>query len=195
MLLTDEWHGSNRNLMIRPAPWGVELKPPYHPRSDPVLTVALVHAYTWIPGTAYPGAPEEGRVGPDSFLDYDIVITGDNHIPFEYTTKSGTTVWNCGSFMRRNSDQIDHKPRVGLIHADGTVTPHYLDVSKDVIAENVKEPDPVPEGLDEFLQDLKNLQTSTLDFPEALRQAMRGLDPSVQKILSEALENGHNPRP
>ena len=42
---------------------------------------------------------------------YDIIVSGDNHQGFMIKNKSGQLLFNCGSLMRTNIDQVTHKPR------------------------------------------------------------------------------------
>ncbi len=42
---------------------------------------------------------------------FDIIVSGDNHQGFMINNKEGQMLFNCGSLMRSNIDQIDHQPR------------------------------------------------------------------------------------
>ena len=125
-------------------------------------------------------------------MDFDVVIFGDNHKGF--LTKIGdTTIFNCGTLMRRKTDEVDYKPWVGLIHADGSVTPHYLDISKDKL--DLSKPDNVDPALaldvEEFLSELDDLSANPLDFCEAVRMFLNAnkLDHLTAKILLEAIRS------
>lgn len=68
------------------------------------------------------------------FPEYDLILSGDNHLPFviEY---QGRILVNPGSMMRNTADQIDHKPRVYLWYADeNRVEPVYLPIEQGVIS-------------------------------------------------------------
>jgi DNA repair exonuclease SbcCD nuclease subunit len=167
--------------------WGVKVSEPYAPCN---LNIALVHKYVSVGSrTEYQGAPKEVRIHVNDYEGYTVVIFGDNHIAWDFK-EGNTTFWNCGSLMRRNSDQINHKPRVGLIHPDGTVTSHYLDISQDVFTP-VEEPKRAEiEGLSDFLSALTNLERSDPDFPAAIRQVLKekSVSPEVEQILLKAIE-------
>jgi hypothetical protein len=95
--------------------------------------------------------------------------------------------------MRRKADEIDYRPAVGLLHANGVVTPHYLSTEKDVI--NVvphKLEQLVDSGdvhLGEFVEELKHLGDTELDFKEAMRRYLRhhGMSLAARKLLLEAM--------
>lgn len=46
-----------------------------------------------------------------NYPEFDLFVTGDNHQGF-VEEDNGRYVVNCGSLMRANIDQVDHKPRV-----------------------------------------------------------------------------------
>lgn len=180
-----------KNIWVCGFPWGVKPKPPTG--REHWLTLALVHAYTWIYGSGYENAPDLAHLQhlcPEG--GFKTVVIGDNHTSFDEVLH-GTAFFNCGGFYRRKSDEARHKPRVGLLHPDGTVTPHFLDTSRDVFTATVldtADPGVRSTGLDEFLTRLRALQTSPLDFNEALRKAMsHDTTPEpVRVVLREALQ-------
>jgi DNA repair exonuclease SbcCD nuclease subunit len=174
-------------------PWGAQVSAPsiLEKRS---IKIALHHAYRWIKNCGYEGAPEESRLGVGKEIPYegfDIVITGDNHIPFDlHYEKTKRYIFNCGSFYRRKSDER-HQPRVGLIRDNGTVKAHYLDCSKESFVPTDKPETPTAQPhLAEFLKTVRDLSTATLDYGDLLRQAADkiGADPAVRAILEGALE-------
>ncbi len=68
------------------------------------------------------------------FPEYDLILSGDNHIPFtvEY---EGRLLVNPGSMMRTTADQISHKPRVYLWYAEERyVEPYYLPIQRHVLS-------------------------------------------------------------
>lgn len=172
-------------------PWGVPVTPLNDPH-DMMLEVAVIHAMIYTKATSYPGAPEDGyfKNWKERLRGYDVALFGDNHSPFEKRL-GDCLVWNNGGFMRRRSDEIDHKPRVGLLYSDGTVKPHYLNVSKDKITktdDDAPEAD-VPEVLHEFVKELRELTDRALDFEAALLRWMEkeGTSPQVRELVLKAL--------
>lgn len=108
---------------------------------------------------------------------YRVAVFGDNHLPF-LCTDDETTVLNCGGFLRRNSDQHDHQPKVGVIWSDGGVTRVDIDVSKDVTLQvpnlqpTLSGVNAVTGSLDRFMDELSGLETAYVDFIEALKAYM-----------------------
>jgi DNA repair exonuclease SbcCD nuclease subunit len=155
--------------------------------------VAVIHKYVWMQGCSYLNAPKTGkctRLAKDLGTP-DYIFAGDNHQGF-YHAKSG--VFNCGSLMRTTKDQIDYKPRIAILFADGTLVPYYLDTSDDVYltTDNVKDVvDSVDEeDFDEFVNELKQMGRGGLDYLTAVRKVVKstGVRRRVQRIIHNILE-------
>jgi DNA repair exonuclease SbcCD nuclease subunit len=164
---------------------------PSEASKDDLMVILVTHEYLWVPGATYRGAPQEQRLGMVSsrFKGFDVVIVGDNHIQFSRLLKSKTRVYNCGTPIRRKSDEADYKPSVGLLHASGKVTPHYLDTSKDAFSKSVtaKEEREEDESIQAFVERLSHLEDTDLNYRESLTRAMRGAPESVRRVLLEAM--------
>ena len=121
-----------------PFPHGFKVTPPNR-GSDVAIHVALIHDYIWTKDTGHAEAPEDKRLGAwlRRLQGYDVAVFGDNHKSILKVSREKLapyhpiTVFNCGSLMRRTTDERDYKPCVGLLHADGTIKRHHLDTSKD----------------------------------------------------------------
>jgi len=178
-------------------PYGHKIKSVKH-RTDDYILIALIHEYCWIKGTSYPNAPKENmlrlqgkNIINNRHLGYDVIVYGDNHIDF--STKIGKTeIWNCGSLMRRNADQLEYAPKVGLLLADGSITPHYLDTSQDKYLDlqsassgNVNDLD-----MKAFIVELEKLGDTKLDFTEAMKQYLQKnkIAKPVQNIIMKGME-------
>jgi len=188
-LFPDYPYGIN-GVCVESFPWAVDIIPPDN--NDGRLHVALVHQYVWIEGRSYPGAPKEAKLSSNkkALKGWDVVIFGDNHKGF-LGSVGDTTVFNCGGLQRRKSDEIDYTPWVGLLYDDGTIEPHLLDCSDDIITETVSRRDPKDDvGLQEFLEELTKLQDTGLDFEEAMKRVLEEKKPSpaVRKLILEAME-------
>jgi hypothetical protein len=180
-------------LLCNGFPWGEDVRPPI---KEDGMWVAVIHKYIYRTDEGYPGAPKEQRVaGYSKALEgYDVAVFGDNHIGFHWDGDNRTfcQVFNCGSLMRRNIDQRDYEPMVGLLHSDGTVKPHFLDCSEDkFIDEERTGAEPIT-GLDltRFMEELEELGGGELDFRSAMDFYFKRteVDKSVQKIVLEAME-------
>jgi DNA repair exonuclease SbcCD nuclease subunit len=121
---------------IFPFPYGIEIKNVDQPDDHERPLVAVAHALVT------ERAPEKfleeyGACSAmsllEGFLEYDLILTGDNHKPFvvEY---EGRLLVNPGSLMRTTADQTDHKPRVYLWYSlENRIEPVYLPIEEDVI--------------------------------------------------------------
>ncbi len=142
--------------------------------------IAIVHEYAWIDGHCYPNAPVENKVvgkgdqmKKKKWLGYHMVVYGDNHKGF-LTYLATTAIFNCGTLMRRKSDEVDYKPQVGMLLESGKVRKHYLDISKDKHLD-VRSAKGVEDSLDMkgFIQELEKLGDSDLDFSGAMKQYLK----------------------
>ena len=176
---------------------------PYLYKIEPCLEeknyvrVAVVHDYIWIPGHSYPDAPDEKRLKKLSqnkvggkFYGYDVVVYGDNHKGFS-TYAGKTQIFNCGTLMRRKSDEIDYRPQVGLLLESGEVVSHYLDTSEDkyITAAEVVVKETLEMG--ELVTDLQKLGKSALDFVDAMKQYMHKhgkMTSEAKQVIIEAME-------
>jgi predicted phosphodiesterase len=158
-------------------PWGYSIgPPPTRLPHDLTLEVAVVHSYLWTEGKSYPGArPDDNvKVMAKKLKGYDVAVWGDNHTPFDYETKSGCLVYNCGSLMRRTMDQKDYTPSVGLLLGDGGVMRIQLDTSKDVFLDAQKGGDLLQGiGFQGFVEELTALAESSVNFGEAIKRTLR----------------------
>lgn len=189
-----DWHEPTLvrpKLMLHGFNWG---QPPVPWRDiDGYTHLAVVHAYIWKDGCSYPGAAEEQRVGKyrKALKGYHAAVFGDNHKGF--VVQGVPTIMNCGTLLRRKLDEIDYRPTVGLLYDDGSIEPHYLDVSKDLF---IDAPLATREELDiqEFVEDLKQLGSDSLDFRAAIHQALdtRDVSSEVRTMVLEALATHAN---
>jgi DNA repair exonuclease SbcCD nuclease subunit len=173
--------------------FGRELEKPS--KKSKRLKIAVVHEYIWINDHSYPGAPLGQRLNMHTkkFSQYDVVVIGDNHKGFIRKLDCGTIILNCGTLMRRKSDEADYKPWVGLIHASGKVDTHYLDTSQDVLT--VLEPgeeqdEAVIAEIRDFLEELSRLEATRLDYREAMVRVMdrQKVNESIRAVIIEAME-------
>ena len=177
-------------------PFGVENVHSDLPEDD--LNIALVHGYCWKEGKQYPGAKDEDHAHSwfDRFPGFKTIIVGDNHLPFEELQGERQVLFNCGSFIRRNTDERNHKPRIGIIMSDGSVQSYYLDCSEDkfidVHDQNVlRDNSTRMSGLEFFIEGLGELNSGRIDFREAVETYMhqQHISDEVQKVVLTALEN------
>ena len=184
-----------QNVRVHGFGWNVPVQPLVGDKTKTVISVCLHHAYRFDrSANAYTNAPLTGLVSPAEYSGYDFLITGDNHISWQYELNSGTKCWNPGSLMRRTTDQAAHRPRVGLLYAD-RIESVYLDTSGESFnasAVEVVSPANPMLSLTEFMTKLQELKSTAIDFGESI---MRYLDdnevsPEAKKYVMEALEHG-----
>lgn len=159
------------------------------------IYIAIVHDYVWIRGSSYPEAPVEKRVRSakllnDKWMGYDIIIFGDNHKGF--LTKVGkTTVFNCGTLMRRKSDEINYEPQVGLLLESGEIVSHHLDISEDKhldVQGDIDDKDTL--DMKSFFRELEKLGQTELKFVDAIKKyfAAKKVVKETRQILLRAME-------
>ena len=177
-------------MQVRGFPWGVQCVPPA--KTDTIgLRIALVHEYVWIPGYSYPTALGSSKLSSSrtEFKKWDVVVIGDNHISWDKRI-GRTTFFNCGGFYRRKSDEDNHKPRVGLVRADGTVESHYLDISCDKHLSPALPLTRKSLNMDGLVDGLASLGTDALDFTTYLKHYMKknSTKKEVRTIIDRSLE-------
>jgi DNA repair exonuclease SbcCD nuclease subunit len=183
----------DRDFVVQGFPWGKEIEFPEELKdNNHDLHIAVAHQYRWIQGHHYPGADPNQKVvaAAKQLKAFDVCIFGDNHSGFLTTIGTTTYVFNCGTLMRRKTDEADYKPQVGLIYSDGSVVPHFLDTTLDELDETVKEPS-AQGSLDarQFLERLRGLSNNSLDFRVALERFITDtrVADNVKAVLVEAL--------
>lgn len=195
----------HETIRIYAHPYGCKIRPCEHIEDDdPEIRIALLHEYKWIPGHNYHTATRSSNLERQSkssnmikgkWFGYDAVIYGDNHDGF-ITTIGKTTIFNCGSVMRRTKRQRNYAPQVGLITKTGNIIPQYLDVTEDKCWDepDILRPEDIstdPTKMEKILESLGGLTTTATNFIEALEYFMEDEDvsPKVKEIILKAAEN------
>jgi hypothetical protein len=162
------------------------------------VDIAVVHRYMWMDGCSYHKAPNTSKVTEiaNQLGKPKLIIAGDNHVGFWH---SPTRTFNCGGLYRRNKDQIDYGPRIGIIYSDLSVIPYYLDTSHDDTLGNfanssIMEVAEKQEDIDEFLQELSQMGRGGLDFLDAVRRYTNsnGVRKSTQLLIEQILTGESN---
>lgn len=168
-----------------------------NPEKIKQLKVCLAHQYVWTKGYSYQTASEEYHIKAQKGVlkEYDVCVFGDNHQCFECTlsykkSKHKTKVWNCGSLMRRHSDQIDYKPRLAILYDNGCFDFHYLDISKDkyLVVDDIKTDNPTID-MSSVIKELEKLGDSELDFEDAVKSYLKnkGINKTISDVLLKAM--------
>jgi hypothetical protein len=175
--------------------WGQPLKPAtfdFGPR------VAVIHKYVWHEKkSAYPGAEAAANIRKvlESLAHFDMVIFGDNHIPFQGTSK-GTWFINNGAFMQRKRDEEAYGPRANIVSRDDAgklhVKPFFFSTdwirwaSEDQTGASIDKDEIV-----DFVMHLGSVMHVAMDFSESIRRvidAHPALNRETVTILLEALD-------
>jgi DNA repair exonuclease SbcCD nuclease subunit len=184
-------------------PFGRRIRSPIHGVDKRELNIALIHDYVWTEGHKFPKAPKGKNISRiaakhnmcgNKLFGYDVIVYGDNHKGF--LKKIGkTTVFNCGTLMRRKSDEIDYRPQVGLLYGDGSVERHYLDVSADRyipveearVIENKREQEL---DMTRLSKELRTMSITALDFVVVMEQIWEAekVSNGVRRIIQKAME-------
>jgi hypothetical protein len=103
---------------------------------------------------------------------------------------SSKHIINCGSFIRRKSDEIDYQPSVGIIYSDGTVKRKRLDTSGDKFHVEHSETKETPFNMKEFIAGLEGLGEHGLNFREAVEEHLKTeeINKDTKEIILASLE-------
>lgn len=186
----------NKHLVLYGFPPGYEIKPCTEKmdiEEDNTILVAVVHDYVWVGGCSYPNAPADRQLSRklEQLKSYDVVVYGDNHKGF-LAKNTPTEIFNCGTLMRRKSDEIDYEPQVGLLLANGLVVQHRLDISKDKYITKAEEQFNASLEMGDFFDELEKLGKTSLDFVEAMKEFLHvhggKTSAEAKQIILDAME-------
>lgn len=179
-------------FLVRGFPPGYEIEPCKENNWD--FTIAVVHDYIWTKESCYPDAPKGKnlRVVFKKLEGFDIAVYGDNHKGFVNDVIE-PKIFNCGTLMRRKSDEVDYKPQVGLLLESGKVVPYRLDISEDkhiTKAEEQVKSEIATLNMEEFFDDLEKLGKTSLDFTDAAKEFLHShkVSNEAKQILFDAME-------
>lgn len=171
--------------------WGKEVKEPTLMHNGRVILIW--HHLTYQATKPFPGATDGMAAGIlKKYPDYDLILTGDNHIPF-VEEFAGRLLVNPGSLTRQSANQIDHRPRVYLYYAESnTVEPIYLSINKDDVTRshiiNVEERDA---RIEAFISQLNNDWEIAVSFDENMKlfEQANKIQQPIMDIIYKAIEN------
>lgn len=149
--------------------------------------IAIVHRYLWTDGASYPGADVKKKVGKSTELlekNYARVFFGDNHQPFTYKN-----IVNCGTFIRRKSDEIPLQPSMYVLMEDLTVRRKKLDTSADKFHDRPEEREEAAFNMSDFINSLEKLGEHGLDFRAAVKHHLEteDIDLKTKEIILKAI--------
>jgi len=154
--------------------------------------IAVIHEYNWIPKFKYPKAPAKHKITKDrkEFKGYHAIVCGDNHRAFQ--TKIGKTLFfNVGGAIRRDSNEKDYQPRVGLLEEDGNIVNwELLSSNTDVhLLSEEKDTNANDNQMDELMKELEKIGDAKHNFASAVNQYMDAheTEDNVRQIILKAL--------
>lgn len=173
--------------------FGWEMPCQIPPATKTGLRIALVHKYLWnSDSNAHPNASNSSNIRslPKEFYYYDLIISGDNHIPFRETIED-TYFLNCGSLMARDSTQRKYIPTVWIVANDRLSGSYLLDTSKDKWSNSFEKTGPSKDpNVEEAVHAFKELKTKGGDFLATLRRALKHepVRKGVKKVLEALID-------
>lgn len=179
--------------------WEREGLDKFLPGNGLIIDVAVIHSYIWTKTTGHERASVEDRysIWAEPLRVFDVAVFGDNHIPFHLKPEGQCQVWNAGCLIRRNATEIKLRPRVGLLHSDGSMEPFYLDISQDKFLEAVAEETSdtltdLDEYIRQFAEHLAKADVANVEFDYAVKTWMQDhpMSDEVRCIIQTALEVG-----
>lgn len=177
-------------------PWDFPVEEPKVSNSF-VIDLCLIHSLIWTKDTGYNGAPPDQRLKPykRKLRGFDTVLFGDNHKSVFWNLDKeaeAPAIFNPGSFMIRTTDQVEHKPCVGLLYNDGSVVPQYLDISKDkYLSQEMMDYTKVGDTtLGKLIGQLYKLRDSSINFEAEVNKKLDQVEasPSVRRIVLSCME-------
>lgn len=175
---------------------GEELKPWDRNREYLLPKIAVVHRMCWFREKPYPGADDSTNITAylPKLAGYDVVLFGDLHSYWDCVAPRGQRCINLGAFMRRRADEIDHRPRIGVLFADGRTKTEELDTTADEFRdrEELAGLESFDVNLDGFVQELRDVGDTAMDFADACRRVLRnpGVGDLVRAMVNKFLEEG-----
>jgi DNA repair exonuclease SbcCD nuclease subunit len=154
--------------------------------------ILVWHIMTYKETVPYPGCtdPPASKL-LRKYLDYSLIITGDNHTTFveEY---EGRLLVNPGSLTRMTAAQVDHKPCVFLYYAeDNTVKQVFLPVEEGVVSrEHLVKQEERDGRIDSFIAKLNSEYTTSVSFEDNLQQFLKAnhIDKTIESIIYKCIE-------
>lgn len=121
--------------------------------------------------------------------EYDVVISGHNHMSFDWKTDDGQALYNIGSMTRQTADKEHDMPKVLLWNPESTRSIN-LPFSKGVISrEHIDKVSKKEEELNAFVTQLQNIEDVSLSFEENVKKVIKKTKPNkfVEQKIWEAV--------
>lgn len=155
------------------------------------LKIALVHKYVWQASFKHPGATQDSHVGKllRALEGFDVVLTGDNHQEFNGSYR-GMTYANCGTAMRRHSNEREYRPCYFEIRRSGHLRRCPFDTEADQYLELEETPEPAETAtMEQIVESLESIHHQD-DLQVTVESLLRKLKtkPIMRKLVYELLD-------
>lgn len=174
-------------------PYGTAITPVIRrnrPLKQENRSICLAHQLVYRGRELWPGMEAERARDLLDRVNYDLVVTGDNHQTFTLKRNDKLLV-NPGSLMRQDADQEDHEPCVFLWYAEtNEAEPIYLPIEDDVITrEHIERQEQRENRINVFVARLQDDYEVGLSYRKNLRAHMREnkTDKPVRQLVWDAV--------
>jgi DNA repair exonuclease SbcCD nuclease subunit len=185
----------SRNVILYGFSWGDENLP--ERTNDEGTHILVIHSMIIESEKLWPGQEDYSK---GSLLlkrtGFDYIISGDNHKSFSNKFKDRMII-NCGSLMRKNVDQKDHKPCLWIIDTETRKEKQiFIPVApaKDVLS--YEEHEEKKEENKNLLQLLERIKGKTkiegLEFKKNINMSLQGIREGVKNATNEIMEEATN---
>lgn len=180
------------NTRIVGCSWGEEIP---KPSPDYPVNILVIHKMI-IDEKLY--AQQDNFERADKFIKkhkFDLIVSGDNHKGFIQEYK-GRYLVNCGSLMRTNKDQFDHKPFIVIYDTDEkTIERRYVPIrpiNEVFNIDNIEKLQARNEKLEVFVKGLSEHKDMGLNFMDNLQKYIKqeGINKEIENLIMECADNG-----
>lgn len=172
------------------------------------IELAVIHDYVWINGKSFPGCPVLQHADQWSkrlvHCGFDAAHFGDNHKGFRATSLhggpgGGLELFNAGTFLRNNVDEVAYAPMFGLLHRSGKISECHFETTKDVMTVNettTRGEEPDLNELEQFVAALKDTDEIFFDFRTSVENFMRrkNISHEVREVVLKLIGGGRGNR-
>jgi len=161
------------------------------PKRTRKINILVMHHMLIKANPLWPGQTGFVTVNDMQKMKYDLIVAGDNHNGFTYNNGNKTII-NCGSMMRMNIDQIDHKPFFCIYNCETKQTKKFefpIKDSKTVFKTDIRKQDKEfhSEQLEIFSTSLNSVELDgELNFRTNVNQVM--MKKKIGKRTKELIE-------
>lgn len=183
---------SKSKIEIYGASWNEEIP---EPQNKSAINILVIHKMVTKDGPLWEG--QEEYINAQELIkktNYHLIVCGDNHKSFVEDYRMRRLV-NCGSLMRTNIDQFDHKPCFYIYDTKSkSLSYNEIPIEKNVFdTEEVEIKEYENKLLQSFVNKLPNIMRSfekdkLVTFKDRFTAACRQLPEVEQTIIHEILE-------